>query len=150
MSVCLWLLRVQPCWGCCPISSQSRSLSRDSVYVCLYFCYNKIVELKQLIEINYCIHHHSVAGKSNYDKMLKLFFFFCVQGYLKHFAYSNTVGNDLWYHLQMVRCFFSCLSNFLFSFYILAAIATCCALLKPHRNTIGVGADVTCRKILKW
>ncbi|XP_074487623.1 aminopeptidase N-like isoform X1 [Sebastes fasciatus] len=24
-----------------------------------------------------------------------------LSGYLKHFAYSNTVGNDLWHHLQM-------------------------------------------------
>lgn len=36
--------------------------------------------------------------------VLKLIVFvLCLQGYLKHFAYSNTVGNDLWHHLQMVR-----------------------------------------------
>lgn len=28
---------------------------------------------------------------------------FCVQSYLKEFAYKNTVGTDLWRHLQMVR-----------------------------------------------
>ena len=27
---------------------------------------------------------------------------FCLQRYLNHFAYSNTVGDDLWKHLQLV------------------------------------------------
>lgn len=38
---------------------------------------------------------------------------FCVQSYLKEFAYGNTVGTDLWGHLQMVSLGLVSSSSFL-------------------------------------
>lgn len=93
IDLCLLLLRVQQCWGCCLISSQSPSLCRDSAYV-------HIAVASLYVHFGMQLLKYSI---SFFFFFFTVFSFFWLQSYLNHFAYKNTVGNDLWRHLQMVR-----------------------------------------------